>query len=323
MKEPRPRPATPELLPPIADDDAGLPVNPYANQLDRVGSRKRILRLWQTAPLRGLGKQIQFMQFGKDGLRPLIWLHSIDYPMSPPWGMCVDAADRGFSIVSVRRPGFGQTSTAETTAEEVRMLSTFLDEAGFENAVLVVEGTARPAGLLLARTNPRIAFTVLARPAFSSESFADIEPWFRDLILQTMQTRAGAALSLAAIMQLGRRSGYEWVYENFLKVASDSHFVRSHARDLGEAWDCLRTIKPDTFRRDIKALEPDPDLTPGALAGLRGVAVIGADTPDVWRAGFEKRSVELGIPSAILPGGSLFALYQNSDSFLQLLTDRT
>jgi hypothetical protein len=51
------------------------------------------------------------------------------------------------------------------TDEEVRLLTAFLDEAGFENAVMIVEGTARPAGIRLAMTSPRIAFTVLARPA--------------------------------------------------------------------------------------------------------------------------------------------------------------
>ncbi|MEQ9507236.1 MAG: hypothetical protein RLO80_13320 [Hyphomonas sp.] len=295
-------------------------LGPYANQLDQVGNRKRILRLWQTGYLPRLGKHVQFMQFGKDGLRPLIWLHSIEYPMSPPWGMCVDAADKGFSIVSVRRPGFGETSAAASADEEAALLEAFILEAGFENAVLLAEGTSRPAALKLAQRCDRIAFTVLARPAYSSEGFGDIEPWFRDLILQTLQTKPGASLSMAALTHLARQSGHASLYEGFLKIGTDTMFVRSHARDLAEAWDCFRAIKTDTFRRDMKALEPDPSLTPGALAGLPALAVIGIETPEVWRNGFEKRSAELGIRTAFLPSGSLFALYQNPDALLDLIS---
>lgn len=298
-------------------------VDPQANLLDKVGNRRRILRVWQTAYLGGLGKHVQFMQFGQSGLRPLIWLHSIDYPAAPPWGVCVDAADRGFSIVSVRRPGFGETSPVSSVGEEVRLLSDFLEEAGFDNAVLICEGTARPAGLRLAQTSPRIAFTLLARPAFSSTSFGDIEPWLRDLILQTLQTRAGASLSMTALTQIGRRSGHQWLYENFLKVESDTQFVRNHARDLAEAWECICGVKAETAQRELLGLVPDPSLAPGALAGFPGIAVIGADTHADWRAGFEAKSSELGIPTAILPSGSLFALYQNSDALLDLIGRHT
>lgn len=297
-------------------------VDPYANQLDQVGTRKRILRIWQKAYLSRLGKQVEFMQFGADGLRPLIWLHSVEYPMSPPWGLCVDAADAGYSIISVRRPGFGESSPATDLDEETRILTAFLDEAEFENAVMIVEGTSRPAGIRLALSNPRIAFTILARPAYVADSFGNVEPWLRDLILQTMQTRAGAALSLAALMQVGRTSGYQRLYENFLKVESDTHFIRSNGRDLAEAWDCVRGLKTETFRRELKALEPDPSLSPGALEGLRGVAVIGADTQRVWRDGFLAKSASLGIDTHILPGGSLFSLYQDPKALLQLLADR-
>lgn len=294
---------------------------PSANQLDKVGARARVLRVWQTAYLQAVGKHIQFMQFGKTGLRPVVWLHSVDYPMAPPWGLCVDAAEQGLSLISVRRPGFGETGPAADTDEEVRILEAFFTEAGLENVVLIVEGTARSVGVKLARGNPRIAFTIFGRPAFSSGDFGDIEPWMRDLILQTLQTRAGASLSLAALAQINRRSGAAWLYENFLKVESDASFVRSHGIDLTEAWNCLSAISPDTFRRNLAALAPDATLVPDALAGVRGLAVIGADTPAAWRNVFQDTCSNLGIASDFLPSGSLFALYQNGDTLLRLIAE--
>lgn len=296
-------------------------IAPYANDLDQVGRRRQILRVWQTAQLSRIGKQVEFMQFGRDGLRPLIWLQSVEYPMAPPWGFCVDAAEKGFGVVSVRRPGFGGTSPVSSVAEEVRLLGAFLEDAGFEDAVLIVEGTARPAGLRLAMENPRIGFTVLARPAYFAGSFADLDPWFRDLLLQALQTRAGAAVSLAAIQQIGRTAGYSWLYENIFRIEGDLAFVRGFQRDIAEAWGCLRAISADTFKMNLGALAPDPSLTPGCLSGLNAVAVIGRDTPEPWRVGFEARSEELGIKTAFMPKGSIFALHQNPDALLGLVTE--
>lgn len=295
-------------------------IAPYANDLDQVGRRRQILRVWQTAHLSRLGKQIEFMQFGRDGLRPLIWLQSVEYPMAPPWGFCVDASEKGFGVVSVRRPGFGGTSPVTSVEEEVSLLNAFLEEAGFENAVLIVEGTARPAGLRLAMENPRIAFTVLAKPLYFAASFGDLDPWFRDILLQALQTRAGAAVSLAAIQQIGRTAGYNWLYENIFRIDGDLSFVRGFQRDIAEAWSCLRSISADTFRMNLSALIPDPSLTPGCLSGLNAVAVIGVDTPEVWRQGFEARSEELGIKRSFMPKGSIFALHQNPDALLGLIT---
>lgn len=295
-------------------------IHPHANDLDQVGRRRQILRVWQTADLSRLGKQVEYMQFGRDGLRPLIWLQSLEYPMAPPWGLCVDAADRGFGVVSVRRPGFGGTSTVASIDEEVSLLTAFLEDAGFEDAVLIVEGTARPAGLRLALENPRIAFTVLAKPLYVAGSFGDLDPWFRDLLLQAFQTRAGATVSLAAIRQIGRQAGHNWLYENIFRIETDLAFVKGFQRDISEAWNCLRAIDAQTFRMNLGALLPDPSLMPGCLANLRALAVIGVDTPEVWRRGFEEKSEELGIAKAFMPKGSIFALHQNPDALLDLIT---
>jgi hypothetical protein len=135
-----------------------------------------------------------------------------------------------------------------------------------------------------------------------------------------LQTRAGAAVSLAAIQQIGRTAGYNWLYENIFRIEGDLTFVRGFQRDIAEAWSCLRTISADTFRMNLSALIPDPSLTPGCLSGLNAVAVIGVDTPEVWREGFEVRSEELGIKRSFMPKGSIFALHQNPEALLRLIT---
>jgi len=292
---------------------------PYANGLDQVGQRGRVLRIWQTAALRRSGKKIQFMQFGGSHLRPVVWLHSLEYPMAPPWGLCVDAAAEGYSIIAVRRSGFGESSPAESIEEEAEVLAEFLEEGSIENAVLVVEGTARPAGLKLARSSPRIGFTFLVRPAYSGADAGDLDAWTVNIILQSLQTRAGASLSLAALTQVVRRTGHTALYAKVFKAPSDAEFIQTHRRDLGEAWDCLRRISPETFRRNLGALIPDPALSRSALADFAGLALIGEETLPAWRKAFEARSAELGIATTALPKGSFFVLHQSSAAFLQLL----
>lgn len=297
------------------------PMQMAENHTGHVAERGRVLRIWQKILVGQSGHCIEFMRFGGDGLRPLVWLQSLDYPMAPPWGLCVDAAEAGYGIISVRRPGFGDSADARDVDEEARLLSDFLEALKIEDAILIIEGTARRAGLKLALASPRVGFTVLARPAYSYNGFGDVEPWMANLILQALQSWAGARLSLTAIKQFSRSSGDNWLYQHFFKRPSDAAFIKSHRRDVAEALNCLRGIEAETFRRELGALAPDDSLIAGYLAELPCLAVIGADTHPDWRAGFEARSADLGVATAILPQGSYFALYQNSTAFLQLLRE--
>ncbi|MBK8200479.1 MAG: alpha/beta hydrolase [Acidobacteria bacterium] len=290
---------------------------------DRIGSRTRVLRVWQTGFVESEGRHVEYMRFGRPELRPLVWLHSIDYPMAPPWGFCVDAAERGFGVISVRRPGFGATSPVDDTGEEVRLLRAFIEEAELRDVVLVVEGTSRPAGLRLALECPQVSYTLLVRPCYVAEDNSSAAPWLRDIILQALQSRAGASLSLTALKQVVRRAGYQWLYERLHNDPRDHEFIRGNDRDLMEAWACIQAISADTFRRDLKALEPDPMLAPGCLADFRGVALTGADMPVEWRTLFLAKSESLGIEARFLPVGSFFSAYASDRDLLDLVEQRT
>ena len=68
--------------------------NASANPLEKIGSRKRVLRVWQSGGLSGAGGHAEFTQFRRTDLRQRIWLHSAEYPAPPPEGLCV--VGRGF-----------------------------------------------------------------------------------------------------------------------------------------------------------------------------------------------------------------------------------
>lgn len=305
--------------PRLKDTSLAVSANPpHPNQVEQTTSLRRVLRVWQTASLRS-GRRVEYMQFGRGGLRPLIWLHSIEYPMAPPWGLCVDAAEAGFGIIAVRRPGFGETSQVDGIEDEAQLLAEFVEAQEYDNAVLIMEGSARPAGLRLALSSERIAFSVLAKPAYNNRPVEEDEPhWVANILQQALMSPAGASLALASFRNLGA----SWLYGSFFSVEGDQDFVTSHRRDVVEAWRCLRRINAETFRRNIAFAEPDPLLVPGALADFPGIAVIGADSPEAWRTGFDARSEELCIRTFILPKGCIFTLQQSRKELLELLGNR-
>ena len=290
---------------------------PQANEIAEAGHLRRVLRIWRTRTLRS-GRRVEYMQFGREGLRPLIWLHSVEYPMAPPWGLCVDAAEAGFGIVAVRRPGFGETSKVATVDDEAHLLAEFIEASEFENAVLIMEGSARPAGLRLAMSSPRIAFSLLVKPGYNNQPLDGSEPdWIAGILRQTLTSPAGASLALASLRSLGA----SWLYGPFFGVEGDQDFVKSHRRDTADAWRCLRQLDADTFRRNMAFSQPDPLLASGALKDFPGVAVIGADSPVPWRTGFDARSKELGIRTFILPKGCIFVLQQSRKELIELLSN--
>lgn len=85
--------------------------------IDEAGDRKRVLRVWQSARVGPSSPQLEYMQLGADGLRPLIFLHSLEFANCPAWGFCVDAAQAGFGTFAIRRPGFGASDRAGAADE--------------------------------------------------------------------------------------------------------------------------------------------------------------------------------------------------------------
>ncbi len=304
-----------------------LPVpadSPRGNALDEVGDKKRVLRVWQSARV-GLSKRrLEYMQFGADGLRPLIFLHSLEYANCPAWGFCVDAADAGFGVVAIRRPGFGASDRVGAVDEQATLLGQFLDEAGLENAVLVSVGSACPAGYRVASSSPRVTYSAYVNCVFNRDILAEFRPqWFGPILIQALQNPAAARLSLEALRQIARRVSPSRFYETVTqKSPGDIEFVRTFARDIEAAWAVGAAIHSDTFRNEIRySLSDDPFLSDGVFARMRGIALSGAETTPTWKAGFEAESKRVAIPFGYLPSGDIFAAYQSGGALLELLRE--
>lgn len=293
-----------------------------ANQLDTVGGRKRVLRIWQTARIGASGRRVEYMQFGADGLRPLIFLHSAEYPMAPTWGFCVDAAEAGYGTFAIRRPGYGASDRASGIDDQARLLGQFLDAAGLENVILVAVGSSCPAAYRVAATSPRVGYSLYVNCVFNRDIIGEFRPqWFGPLLVQALTNPAGAQLSLGALRQIAKRFGPKWFYEAIAqKSPGDLSFVRDSRGDIEMAWKVGSEIHSDTFREEVlRSLNDDPFLTDGALAGIKGMALSGIETTSSWQRGFESEAVRLGIPFGYLPSGDIFAAYQSGNALLELL----
>lgn len=297
---------------------------PSGNRLDRIGDRKRVLRAWQTAFVGPGSRSVEFMHFGADGLRPLLFLHSLEYPNAPAWGFCVDAAAAGFSTLAIRRPGFGATSPAGSVDDQAALIAEFLEEAGLENLVLVAVGSGCPVGYRLAARCPRVTYSMYVNCVFNRNVMREFRPhWIAPALAQAIQTPAGARLSLAAFRQVVRRFGARRFYETLCqKSPGDVAFARTFGKDLEIGWKIGSAIHSDTFRDEMRqSLDDDPFLTDGALANLRGLALSGAETTESWRSGFEAEARRVGLPFGYLPSGDVFAAYQSGRTLLELIRE--
>jgi pimeloyl-ACP methyl ester carboxylesterase len=289
------------------------------------GEKKRLIRIWQTDRAGPARRRVEFMQFGADGLRPLVFLHSLEYPAAPAWGFCVDASEAGFGTLAIRRPGFGASEKCVGVEAQAELIDQFLEERGFDDCVLVAVGSACPTAYRLAASSPRIAFTAFVNCVFNRDIVSEFRPaWLGQIFSQAVQNKAGARLSLAAIRQTARRMGAAAFFEAVAeKSPGDLDFVRTFSRDIEAMWEVAAEVDFDTFRSDMHfSLVDDPFLTDGALSQVRGIALSGMETTPSWRKGFESEARRLGIATGYLPSGDLFAAYQSGSELLALLRDK-
>lgn len=295
---------------------------PEGNLLDQIGDKKRVLRFWQTATIGGASQRLEYMQFGSNDLRPLVFLTSIEYPNSPPWGFCIDAANAGFGVFSIRRPGFGASDPVTGIDQQAATVAAFFDEAGLENIVLVSVGSANPVGTRLALKSRRVTFNVFANCVFNRDVMGEFRPaWFGRLLAQTTESRAGARISLGAIRQAGRQFGSQWFYQTcFQKSPGDVSYVKTYPREMREAWEVASAISPETWQQELQpSLSGDPFLRDGLFSSVPALAISGIETTDSWKQGFESEAARLGVPVSYLTSGDILVPYQSGTELLTLI----
>lgn len=268
---------------------------------------------------------LEYMSCGAPDLRPLVLLHSLEFPGWPSPQLCDLAGKAGLRIVAVRRPGFGANPPLNCMDAQARLVQEFLDAEDLDGAVIVASGSANPVAHRLALSrNPRIALSVFANCGFSYEQLKEFRPeWYARVLEQTLHSRAGARLSLMALRSSWGIFGRNWVFETvFNKSPGDLAFLRENPEIMGESINTLLDrIDAPTFMLEIQAsLLPDPLLADGAFEGVPAIAVSGMETTDSWKAGIGAEAARLGLPPVTyLPSGDMLVVHRSPAEFVACL----
>lgn len=269
---------------------------------------------------------LEFMSIGADDLRPLVLIHSLEYPGWPPVEFCEHAAAAGFRVIALRRPGFGGNAPLPNMDAQSDLVAQFLAAESLTDVVVISSGTGCPVGHRLALADiPQISFSVFANCGFNADQMAEFQPeWFAKTLEQGLTNIAGARLSLIALKSSWGIFGRNWVHQTIMKkTEGDVAFLNDNPELVTEVIDDLHdTLEVHTFMVEIGAsLKPDPLLADGCFEKRSVMTVTGIETSGRWKRGVESEAERLGqIPVAYLPRGDMLTIYQSPQALFAALS---
>lgn len=278
----------------------------------------RVLRTWETLTLAG-GQVVEFQWFGDNEARALVVLHSIEYPAPPPWSFCMEARERGLSVVVIRRPGFGASTPALSLEAETAVYAEVFDVLELDDAVLLANGSACAAGYSFFLGEPRVAMAALANNCLGPLTPDILKPdWIDAAIRQGVGSRAGMRLALGALKSAVKLRGALWVYEEMTSAsAGDLAFLSRAAAEVEDAARAFAALDVVTFSREIeygvaRALPAFRQVRPDRPVAL----LCGQEASPEFRRLVEERAADCALPVTYLPVGDYFCGYLNPLSWL-------
>ncbi|RAN38123.1 alpha/beta fold hydrolase [Hyphomonas pacifica] len=268
---------------------------------------------------------LEYMVCGGDGPQPLVMIHSLEYPGWPPHDFCEQAEASGFQVIAVRRPGFGKNPILPDMKEQADLIADFLLKKGIKDAIIVMSGTSCPIGYKLAKKQDlAIRNSIFVNCCFNYDQIAQFQPdWYGKAIQQTLQSVAGARLSLMALKSSWGIFGRTWVHETALaKSQGDISFLRENPQLVSEAIEnLLARLDVHTFHAEIaSSVATDPSLTDRYFEGVPALVMSGSETTATWKQGVESEAARLGLPAVTyLPSGDFLAVYQSHREFFAAL----
>lgn len=295
-------------------------------------------RLFESIKMKSGSIGLEAMIFGQPGtaLRPLIIMHSVEFPVPPSIDFCKAMARLGYRIVFLRRPGFGDSvampkllysdhliETGATAAAEAALVVGIIERLELNDAVSLAISSAAPLGYRLAAMTPRISLTILSNPRLNRADWDTSRPaWFRDMLDQIINHRSGIRIAEKGMKLLIRRDTLSF-YRQFLKNSdSDLAYLADNQSDFLLAKDLLLEVSSDVIYADTKAsVSIDRFLLDNCFSSLSVVALAGSQSTESWRAGLQKEAVRTGAIFQEAPYGDLFCAY-SSPSFLASMIEQ-
>ena len=266
--------------------------------------------------------------------RPLIVLHSIEFPVPPSAGFCEFMWQNGLQVIFVRRAGYGRSSplpealikeepikTGATAIAEAAMLRALITQLSLSDAVVLAIGSSNPVAYRLVQIAPEIEHTVFVNPIFNQEVWSVFSPaWFRTMLKQITTSKSGLHFTMQGMKLLIRRDPISFYKHILQKNPGDLDYVESNKADYYEAGEHALNTDPALLYYDtVMCLSHDPLLKDGFFKGIDASILIGQNTLDVWRTEMEREARRLDLPVVSAPRGDIFCAYVSPETIVEMI----
>ncbi|MEM7459909.1 MAG: helix-turn-helix transcriptional regulator [Pseudomonadota bacterium] len=223
------------------------------------------------------GACVEYRRYGSSSGHPVIVLHSLEYGHIPSQKMIEAARARHLNLIFPVRPGFGDTTQAETLHTAADLMAEFIRVLKLEDVTLIGLSTAAPLALLIQDRNARIGQTLLVNYGLNvADKLKGIQPsWIRGLLRMALNSPASFTFGFRTLYSMLRTFGgqrfYRMLYRN---QSSDLDYVEDHLDHFATIANYIAQSNRTNARLDIQsAFLPNPDLE-SILARSASIRVI-------------------------------------------------
>ncbi|MEO1188388.1 MAG: helix-turn-helix transcriptional regulator [Pseudomonadota bacterium] len=243
---------------------------------------------------------VEYRRYGSSSGHPVVVLHSVEYGYIPSQKMIEAARARHLNLIFPVRPGFGETTCADSLHKAADLMAEFIRVLKLEDVTLVGLSTAAPLALLIQDRNARIGQTLLVNYGLNvADKLKGIQPsWIRGLLRMALNSPASFTFGFRTLYSMLRTFGgqrfYRMLYRN---QSSDLTYVEDHLDQFATMANYIAQSDRTNARLDIQsAFLPNPDLE-SILSRSASIRVInGADQhgigPEESQADAERLGVE-------------------------------
>ena len=268
-------------------------------------------------------------------LRPIIILHSIEFPMPPSKAFCEQMWANGFQVIFVRRAGYGKSSPlpaalitdaaikdGATAAAEAVMLRQLIIRLDLDQVSLLAMGSANPVACRLIKMAPEIRFSILANPVFNQDIWQVFTPlWFQNMLRQLITSKSGLYVATQGMKLLIRKDPIAFFKHILQKDPGDLAYVEANRADYDVAGQMALSTPPSQLYYDaLMCLNQDPLLKDDYFANLNTAILIGAHSTDYWQTEMKKEAARLNLSIHYAPEGDIFSAFASPETVLEMIS---
>ncbi|MEO1028709.1 MAG: alpha/beta fold hydrolase, partial [Pseudomonadota bacterium] len=278
-----------------------------------------------TLKLPGQAATVEYARYGPASGKPVIILHSTEYGYAPPLDFIEAARARNLCLYFPLRPGYGQTTPADSLEAAAQRLEDFVHTLNLKHNIVVGLSTAAPLALNMSAKKADIERMLLINYGLNAESKVDtIRPvWVRGLVKMAIESKTSFKLGQGAVKGLLKTFGTERFYRLLYSgLPSDSKFYEANFDVFERARTYLLSARNENVHLDlVSAFTKFPNLAV-LLAKQKDVLVAnGALQHYVDPTEAIESAAKLGVTLKLVPNGGRNWLFDDPAYFFDFILD--